>query len=91
MMREFNVEIILFTVVGIALYLVTGQLLAVLEKMHGDPLPQRNIIFLVIIMALSLPTFSLIRSLLGSGEESPQHNYQEQQSTDGGNQPPETH
>ncbi len=83
-------DIILFTVVGIVLYLVTGQLLAMLEKMHGNPLPQRNIIFFVIILALSLPTFSLLRTLLGPGE-SPQHDYQEQQATDGGNQSPETH
>lgn len=90
MMRYTSVEIILFTVVGIVLYLVTGQLLAVLEKMHGDPLPQRNIVFFVIILALSLPTFSMLRTLLGEGE-SAQHDYQEQQPTDGGNQSPEPH
>ena len=83
-------EVILFTVVGIVLYVVTGQLLALLEKLHGDPLPQRNIVFFVIILALSVPTFSMLRSMLGAGE-SPQHNYQEQQATDGGNQPPEAH
>lgn len=83
-------EIVLFTVVGIVLYLVTGQLLSMLEKLHGDPLPQRNIVFFVIILALSLPTFSMLRSLLGEGE-SPQHDYQEQQATDGGYQPPESH
>jgi len=90
MIREFNVEIILFTVVGIALYVVTGQLLAMLEKLHGDPLPQRNIVFFVIILALSLPAFSVLRTLLGEGE-SAQHDYQEQQPTDGGNQSPEPH
>lgn len=83
-------EIVIFTVVGIALYLVTGQLLALLEKLHGEPLPQRNIVFFVIIMALSLSSFSLLRTLLGDGE-SPQHNDQEQQTTDGGNQATETH
>ena len=83
-------EIILFTVVGIVLYLATGALLTLLERLHGDPLPQRNIVFFVIIMALSLPTFSVLRSLLGDGE-SPQHDYQEQQATDGRNQPPEAH
>ena len=83
-------EIILFTVVGIALYLVTVALLGLLERIHGDPIPQRNIVFFVIIMALSLPTFSVMRALLGEGE-SPQHDYQEQQATDGRNQPPETH
>jgi len=84
------VQIILFTAVGIVLYVVTGQLLTMLEKMHGNPLPQRNIIFFVIILALSLPTFSLMRSLFGS-DEGPQHDYQEQQATDGGNQSPESH
>ena len=83
-------EIILFTVVGIVLYLATGALLTLLERLHGDPLPQRNIVFFVIILALSLPTFSMLRSLLGDGE-SPQHDYQEQQTTDGRNQPPEAH
>ena len=83
-------EIVLFTVVGIALYLVTGALLALLERLHGDPLPQRNIIFFVIILALSLPTFSVMRNLLGAGE-SPQYDDQEQQATDGRNQPPEAH
>jgi hypothetical protein len=84
------VEVILFTVVGIGLYLVTGGLLALLEKMHGDPLPQRNIVFFVIILALSLPTFSLLRSLLGESEGA-QYDYEEQQAADGGHQPPEAH
>ena len=83
-------EIVLFTAVGVVLYVVTGQLLALLEKLHGDPLPQRNIVFFIIIMALSLPAFSVLRGLLGEGE-SPQHDYQEQQATDGRNQPAETH
>jgi len=61
-----------------------------LEKMHGEALPQRNIIFFVIIVVLALPTFSIIQGLTGA-QESPQNNNQEQQATDGGNQPTETH
>ena len=83
-------EIILFTVVGIVLYVITGQLLAMLEKIHGDPVPQRNIVFFVIILALSLPSFSLLRSLLGP-DEGPQHDYEEQHAPNGGNKPPESH
>ena len=83
-------EIVLFTGVGMVLYLVTGQLLNALERLHGEPLPQRNIIFFVIIVALSLPTFSVMRSLTGT-EQSPQNNNQEQQATDGGNQTTESH
>jgi hypothetical protein len=84
------VEIVLFTGVGMALYLVTGQLLNALERLHGEPLPQRNIIFFVIIVALSLPTFSVMRSLTGT-EQSSQNNNQEQQATDGGDQTTESH
>jgi hypothetical protein len=84
------VEIVLFTGVGMVLYLVTGQLLNALERLHGEPLPQRNIIFFVIIVALSLPTFSVMRSLTGT-EQSPQNNNQEQQATDGGDQTTESH
>lgn len=83
-------EIILFTLVGIALYWATTALLDVLERMHGDPLPQRNIVFFIIFLALSLPAFSLMRSMLGDSEGA-QHDYQEQQTTDGRNQSPETH
>ena len=83
-------EIVLFTGVGIVLYLVTGQILALLERLHGDALPQRNIIFFVIIMALSLPAFSLMRTLLGEGE-SAQYDNQEQQATDRGDQPTQAH
>jgi len=84
------VEIVLFTGVGIVLYLVTDQLLRMLERMHGEPLPQRNIIFFVIIVVLALPTFSIIQSLSGA-QESPQNNNQEQQATDGGDQSSKPH
>lgn len=76
-------EIVLFTLVGIVLYLVTGQILSLLERLHGNLLPQRNIIFFVIIMALSLPSFSLVRAWLGEGESANNDN-QEQQATDRG-------
>lgn len=83
-------EIVLFTGVGIVLYLACDRLLSLLEKMHGEPLPQRNIIFFVLIMTLSLSAFSLMRVALYP-DEGPQNNNQEQQSTDGGDQAPQSH
>jgi len=74
-------EIILFTGVGIVLYLLCNRLLLLLERMHGEPIPGRNIVFFVLILALSLSTFSLMRVFLHPGESS-QNNYQEQQTTD---------
>lgn len=74
-------EIVMFTAVGIALYLVSDRLLAAVEKLRGEPLPQRNIVFFVLILVLSLSTFSLLGTYLGGGE-SPQDDYQEQQAAD---------
>ena len=83
-------EIILFTGVGIVLYLLCDRLLLLLEKMHGEPLPGRNIVFFVMILTLSLSAFGLMRVLLPPGEGS-QNNNQEQQATDGGHQPAQPH
>lgn len=83
-------EIILFTGVGIVLYLGCDRLLRLLEKMHGEPLPARNVIFLVLMLSLSLPTFSLMRTVLQPGE-GPQNDNQEQQTPNGGDQPAQPH
>ena len=83
-------EIIVFTAVGIVLYVVCDRLLLVMEKIHGERLPQRNVVFFVLILVLSLSTFSILRSVMGSGE-STQHDNQEKQATDRGNQPTQPH
>lgn len=83
-------EIVLFTAVGIVLYVICDRLLVLMETLHGEPLPQRNVVFFVLILTLSLSTFSLLRTFLGA-DKGAQHDYQEQQSTDGGDQSPQTH
>lgn len=83
-------EIILFTLVGIALYLICDRLLLFLEQLHGEPLPQRNAVFFVLILALSLTTFTLLRGAL-SPDQGAQHDQQEQQPADGGDQPAQPH
>ena len=83
-------EILLFTAVGIILYVVCDRLLLFLEHLHGEPLPQRNVVFFVLILAMSLSSFSLLRLALGPGEGT-QNNYQEQQAADGGDQAPQPH
>lgn len=85
-------EIVLFTAVGIALYLVCDRLLVLLEILHGEPLPQRNVVFFVLMLTLSLSTFGLLRIWLHPGTgQGPQHDNQEQQAADGGNQPTQSH
>ena len=83
-------EIVLFTGVGIALYLICDQLLLLLEKMHGEPIPNRNIVFFVLILTLSLSSFSLMRTFLFN-DEGPQNNNQEQHPADSGDQSTQTH
>jgi hypothetical protein len=73
-------DIVLFTLVGIFLYLFCDWALRMMERAHGEPLPYRNIVFLVLILTLSLSSFSIIRSFMDAGE-SPQDNNEEQQST----------
>jgi hypothetical protein len=88
--RAGTLEIVVFTLVGIALYFFCDWVLLMLEKMHGEPLPQRNLVFFVLITALALSSFSLIRALMPPSESS-QHDYQEQQPADRGDQSAEPH
>lgn len=83
-------EIVLFTAIGIVLYVVCDRLLVLMESLHGEPLPQRNLVFFILILTLSVSTFGLLRTFIGPGEGA-QDDYQEQQSTDGGDQPPQAH
>ncbi|MBQ74350.1 MAG: hypothetical protein CMQ20_04905 [Gammaproteobacteria bacterium] len=60
-------EIILYTATGIFLYLVSDAALNQIEKMHGEPLPNRSIIFFAIIFLLAMVLFPMIRMGLGAG------------------------
>ena len=57
-------DIILFTVVGIALYFVSDWIVQRIEIMRGAPLPNRTIVFFAIILVLALVSFQLIQILL---------------------------
>lgn len=58
------VQIISFTLVAIFLYLFSDWALRQIEARRGSPLPNRNVIFFVIIMTLSLVTFELLQQFL---------------------------
>lgn len=83
-------EIALFTVVGIVLYLLCDRLLVLLETLHGEPLPQRNVVFFVLMLTFSLSTFGLLRTYMSPGQGA-QHDNQEQQTPDGGDQAAQPH
>ncbi|HMV72020.1 MAG TPA: hypothetical protein PKZ77_03350 [Pseudomonadales bacterium] len=56
-------EIVLFTIVGIALYFAADWALRTLERMHGAPLPYRNIVYFVIILVLALASFTFLQRI----------------------------
>ncbi|MEX0941505.1 MAG: hypothetical protein WD002_03065 [Pseudomonadales bacterium] len=61
------VEILVFTVVGIFVYLLADAALNALEKMHGEPIPYRSIVFFVVFFLLIIISFNMINLLFGAG------------------------
>jgi len=55
-------EIILFTLVAAALYVVSDSIVKAIEKYRGQVLENRSIIFFIIIMTLALFTFNMIET-----------------------------
>ena len=59
------VSIVYFTVVAVALYLVSDRLLEMIERKAGNRLEHRSLVFFVILLSLALITFSLIQQQTG--------------------------
>lgn len=62
-------ELIYFTIIGGALYLISERILSRIEQARGALLPYRSVIFFAIIFSLSMGTFSAIRFLTDAPEE----------------------
>ncbi len=57
-------EIIIYTVSGILLYFLADAALNLLESMHGEPIPYRNVVFFVIILLMAIVLFQGLQMLL---------------------------
>ena len=55
------IEIIVYTISGILLYIFTDGILSFLEGVHGEPLPYRSVIFFVIIFLLAVVLFQVLQ------------------------------
>ncbi len=55
-------EIILFTLVAIVLYIVSDSIVKAIEQRNSALQKYRSIIFFVIIMVLAVTTFSLLQN-----------------------------
>ena len=61
------VEMLLFTIVAVGLYFFADWLLRVFEHRRGAPLPNRNIVFFIIILVTAIVSFQIIQRLLLGG------------------------
>lgn len=60
---DATLEIVLFTIVAVALYFAADWALRTLERVHGTQLPYRNVIYFVIILVLTLASFEFLQRL----------------------------
>ena len=58
------IEMMVYTLIGITLYISSDWILIQIEKVVGRQFDNRNLVFFAIIMILALVCFTLIRLLL---------------------------
>ncbi len=59
-------EILLFTLNAIVIYLIADWIVRMVEKKRGEALKQRQVVFFVVFLALALLSFNLLQSVLTS-------------------------
>ena len=56
-------QIVYFTITAILLYVFSDWLLRTIETKRGKPVPNRSVVFFVIILVLAVGSFKLIEIL----------------------------
>ena len=59
-------EVVLFTIVAIALYFFSDWLLRRIERYRGEPFKHRQVVFFAIILVLTMGSFEFLGQLLES-------------------------
>ncbi len=59
-------EILIFTLNAIVIYLLADWIVRVLERRKGEVLKQRQVVFFVIFLAMALVSFEVLRALLAA-------------------------
>lgn len=59
-------EILLFTLVAIVIYLVSDRIVRMIEARRGEVLKQRQVIFFAVFLVLALVSFRVLRILLSA-------------------------
>ncbi len=60
-------QVLLFTVVAVGLYFLSDWVVRLIEARRGEPLPNRNLIYFLIIFGLSVTSFEIIQRVLQGG------------------------
>ena len=58
-------EIVVFTLNAIVVYLLSDQVVRYIERRRGAVLKQRQVVFFVVFLVLALASFRVLRSYLG--------------------------
>ena len=58
-------QFVYFTITAVLLYVFSDWLLRQIEAKRGEPLPNRSLIFFVIILVLAIGSFKAIEVLTG--------------------------
>ena len=60
-------EMVYFTLVAIALYVISDWIVDMIERRRGERLENRSLVFFVIILVLAVASFSAIEYLMQDG------------------------
>lgn len=56
-------EIVYFTIVAVGIYFLSDAILRTIERFRGGLLPNRSVVFLIIITVLAVGSFQIIERL----------------------------
>lgn len=59
-------EILIYTGSGILLYVLADAALNAIERIHGEPIPYRHVVFFVIIFTMAVILFEVINLTYGT-------------------------
>ena len=60
-------QVLIFTIVAVGLYFLSDWIIRLIEQQRGEPLPNRSLIFFIIILVLSVTSFQIIQRVLQGG------------------------
>lgn len=61
-------ELVYFTLVAVALYVVSDRIVNLIERRRGERLEHRSLVFFAIIFVLSVLSFNVIQRFAGEEE-----------------------